>query len=51
MGAALEFLSLYTLDGEEYLNRIVIGYETWAAHVIAETKQQSMARGHTGSPT
>ncbi|GBO03116.1 hypothetical protein AVEN_199047-1 [Araneus ventricosus] len=51
MGAALEFLSRYHTDGEDFLNRIVAGDETWVAHVNAETKQQSMAWGHTGSPT
>ncbi|GBM27855.1 hypothetical protein AVEN_66406-1 [Araneus ventricosus] len=51
MGAALEFLSLYHTDAEDFLNRIVTGDETWVAHVNAETKQQSMAWGHTGSPT
>ncbi|GBM52926.1 Histone-lysine N-methyltransferase SETMAR [Araneus ventricosus] len=51
MGAALEFLSRYHTNGEDFLNRIVTGDETWVAHVIAEKKQQSMAWGHTGSPT
>ncbi|GFR03470.1 histone-lysine N-methyltransferase SETMAR [Trichonephila clavata] len=50
MGVALEFLSQYHTDGEEFLNRIVTGVETWVPHVNAETKQQSKARGHTGSP-
>ncbi|GBN19063.1 hypothetical protein AVEN_73129-1 [Araneus ventricosus] len=53
MGAALEFLSRYHTDGEDFLNRIVTvdARETWVAHVNAETKQQSMAWGHTDSPT
>ncbi|GBN74832.1 hypothetical protein AVEN_137482-1 [Araneus ventricosus] len=51
MGAALEFLSRYHTDGEDFLNRIVAGDETWVAHVNAKTIQQSMAWGHTGSPT
>ncbi|GFU99843.1 histone-lysine N-methyltransferase SETMAR [Trichonephila clavipes] len=51
MGAALEFLSRYHTDGEDFLNRMVTGDETWVAHVNVETKQQSMAWGHTGSPT
>ncbi|GFY18823.1 mariner Mos1 transposase [Trichonephila clavipes] len=50
MGAALEFLSRYYTDGEDFLNRMVTGDETWVAHVNVETKQQSMAWGHTGSP-
>ncbi|GBN10452.1 Histone-lysine N-methyltransferase SETMAR [Araneus ventricosus] len=51
MGAALEFLSRYHTGGEDFLNRIVTGDETWVAHGNAETKQQSLAWGHTGSPT
>ncbi|GBM90647.1 Histone-lysine N-methyltransferase SETMAR [Araneus ventricosus] len=51
MGAALEFLSRYHTDGEDFLNRIVTDDETWVAHANAETKQQSMAWGHTDSPT
>ncbi|GBM51790.1 Histone-lysine N-methyltransferase SETMAR [Araneus ventricosus] len=51
MGAALEFLSRYHTDGEGILNRTVTGDETWVAHINVETKQQSMAWGHTGSPT
>ncbi|GFU72919.1 histone-lysine N-methyltransferase SETMAR [Trichonephila clavipes] len=50
MGAALEFLSRYHTDGEVFLNTMVTGDETWVAHVNVETKQQSMAWGHTGSP-
>ncbi|GBL94849.1 Histone-lysine N-methyltransferase SETMAR [Araneus ventricosus] len=55
MDAALKFLSRYHTVGEDFLNRIVTGdaraRETWVVHVNAETKQQSMAWGHTGSPT
>ncbi|GFV05780.1 histone-lysine N-methyltransferase SETMAR [Trichonephila clavipes] len=51
MSAALEFLSRYHTDGEDFLNRMVTGDETWVAHVNVETKQQSMAWGHTSSPT
>ncbi|GBN43872.1 hypothetical protein AVEN_29715-1 [Araneus ventricosus] len=40
MGAALEFLSRYYTNGEDFLNRIVTG--GWVAHVNVETKQQSM---------
>ncbi|GFX41139.1 histone-lysine N-methyltransferase SETMAR [Trichonephila clavipes] len=49
MCAALEFLSRYHTDGEDFLNRMVTGDETWVAHVKVETKEQSMAWGHTGS--
>ncbi|GBN98779.1 hypothetical protein AVEN_152534-1 [Araneus ventricosus] len=53
MGSALECLSRYHTGGEDFLNRIVTddAHETWVAHVNVETKQQSMAWGHTGSPT
>ncbi|GFQ77981.1 histone-lysine N-methyltransferase SETMAR [Trichonephila clavata] len=51
MSAALEFLSRYHTDGEEFLKRIVSGDKPWVVHVIAETKQQSEAWGHTGFPT
>ncbi|GBO24674.1 Histone-lysine N-methyltransferase SETMAR, partial [Araneus ventricosus] len=51
MVAALKFLSRYHTGGEDFLNRIVTGDETWVAYVNADTKQQSMAWGHTGSPT
>ncbi|GBL73251.1 hypothetical protein AVEN_82465-1, partial [Araneus ventricosus] len=51
MGAALEFLSWCHTGGEDFLNRIVTGNETWVAHVNVEKKQRSMAWGHTGSPT
>lgn len=50
MGSALDFLSRYDAEGEEFLNRIVTGDETWVAYVNAETKQQSMTWGHTASP-
>ncbi|GBM79214.1 hypothetical protein AVEN_60862-1 [Araneus ventricosus] len=34
MGAALEFVSRYHTGGEDFLNRIVIGDETWAKNVL-----------------
>ncbi|KFM62981.1 hypothetical protein X975_23302, partial [Stegodyphus mimosarum] len=43
MDTALYFLSQYHMEGEEFLNRIVIDEETWIVHVNAETKQQLMA--------
>ncbi|GFU06858.1 uncharacterized protein NPIL_425661 [Nephila pilipes] len=51
MSFALEFLSQYHTDGEEFLNRIVTVDETWVRHVNVETKQQSMALGHMGTST
>lgn len=41
MGAALAFLSRYK-DGEEFLNHIVTGDETWILHKTLQTKCQSM---------
>ncbi|GFX44862.1 uncharacterized protein C05D11.1 [Trichonephila clavipes] len=49
MGTALEFLSRYHTDGGGLFEQN--GDETWVAHVNVETKQQSVAWVHTGSPT
>lgn len=51
MSSAIDFLFRYDLEGEEFLNRIVTGDETWVSYVNTETKQQSMQWGHTRSPT
>ncbi|KAJ4428910.1 hypothetical protein ANN_25904 [Periplaneta americana] len=48
--AALTFLQWYHDDGDEFLDRIVTGDETWISHFIPETKQQSMHWRHSGSP-
>ncbi|KAJ4448311.1 hypothetical protein ANN_10326, partial [Periplaneta americana] len=37
-------------DGEEFLDRIIMGNETWISHFTPETKQQSMHWRHSGSP-
>lgn len=50
MGAALTFLSRYHQDGDELLNRIVTGDETWISHITPETKRQSMEWHHSNSP-
>ncbi|GFS71253.1 hypothetical protein TNCV_5050131 [Trichonephila clavipes] len=39
-----KFLSQYHTDGEEFLNRILTGDETWVAHFNVETKQLPMQR-------
>ncbi|KAJ4451655.1 hypothetical protein ANN_03124, partial [Periplaneta americana] len=50
LGAALTFLQRYHDDGDEFLDRIVMGDETWISHFTLETKQQSMHWWHSGSP-
>lgn len=50
LGAALTFLQRYHDDGDEYLDRIVTGDETWISLFTPETKQQSMHWRHSGSP-
>ncbi|KAJ4447931.1 hypothetical protein ANN_09940 [Periplaneta americana] len=42
LGAALTFLQRYHDDGDEFLDRIVTGDETWISHFTPETKQQSL---------
>lgn len=50
LGSALTFLTRYSDDGENFLNKIVTGDETWVRHVTPESKQQSMEWRHTHSP-
>ncbi|KAJ4438533.1 hypothetical protein ANN_14478 [Periplaneta americana] len=50
LGAALTFLQRYHDDGDEFLDRIVTGDESWISHFTPETKQQSMHWRHSGSP-
>ena len=42
MESALTFLQRYHDDGDEFLDRIITGDETWTAHDAPETKQQAM---------
>ncbi len=42
LGAALNFLTAYHLEGEGLLDRIIMGGEMWAHHYIPELKQASM---------
>ncbi|GBL99039.1 hypothetical protein AVEN_227544-1 [Araneus ventricosus] len=39
LGSALTFLTRYSEDGNEFLNKIVTGGETWVYHVTPESKQ------------
>ena len=50
MESALTFLQQYHDDGDEFLDQTITGDEIWVAHIIPETKQQSMHWHHSGSP-
>jgi hypothetical protein len=41
MGSALTYLQRYCEEGDEFLDRIVIGNEIWVQFVNAETEEQS----------
>jgi hypothetical protein len=41
MGSALKFLTRYAEEGNEFLDSIVTGDETWGFHHAPESKQQS----------
>ncbi|GFV73509.1 histone-lysine N-methyltransferase SETMAR [Trichonephila clavipes] len=47
--AALTFLQRYHDDGDEFLDRIITGDETWISHFTPEIKQQSMHWWYSGS--
>ncbi|GFQ82638.1 HTH_48 domain-containing protein [Trichonephila clavata] len=50
LGSALTFLERYLNEGEDVLDQIVTGDETWVAYVTPESKQQSMEWRHSSSP-
>ena len=50
MGSALKFLTRYPQEGDEFLDSIVTGDETWGFHHTPESKQQSLQWRHTHSP-
>ncbi|GFQ92464.1 HTH_48 domain-containing protein [Trichonephila clavata] len=50
LGSALTFLERYHNEGEDFLDQIVTGDETWVAYVTPESKQQSMEWRHSSSP-
>lgn len=50
LGSALTFLTRYSDEGDEFLNRIVTGDETWVCHITPESKQQTMEWRHSQSP-
>ena len=51
MGSALEFLMRYKENGDEFLNSIVTGDETWISYYTPERKRQSCEWRHPQSPT
>jgi len=44
-------LEWYSREGDNFLNRIINGDETWVHHSEPETKRQSMQWKHTSSPS
>jgi len=50
MGSALKFLTRYVQEGDEFLDSIVTGDETWVFHHTPESKQQSLQWRHTICP-
>jgi hypothetical protein len=50
MASALTFLERYCKDGNEFLNHIIIGDETWVSCLNVETKEQPKQWMHTNSP-
>ena len=50
-GASLTHLLRFNDRGEDFLERIITGEETWVHQYFPETKAQSMAWKHPGSPT
>jgi len=51
MITCLDNLQRYNVEGEEMLERIVTGDETWVHHYQPESKQTSMQWKHKDSPT
>ena len=49
--SALDFLTGYSEEDDNFLCRVVTGDETWVSHATPESKQQSMEWRHTLSPT
>src|SRR6476661_1813694 len=46
-----QMLERYKNEGEQFMNSIVTGDESWAHHYEPETKRQSMQWHHLGSPS
>jgi hypothetical protein len=50
MDSALKILTRYAQEGDEFLDSIVTGDETWGFHHTPEPKQQSLQWHHMHSP-
>ncbi|GFU74553.1 histone-lysine N-methyltransferase SETMAR [Trichonephila clavipes] len=50
MACTLDFLDRYHKEGDQFLERIATGDETWVSHITPESKRQSMQWRHTNSP-
>ncbi|KAJ4448998.1 hypothetical protein ANN_00390 [Periplaneta americana] len=48
--SALSFFTRYSEQGDEFLDHIVTGDETWVSHMTPESKQQAMEWRHTALP-
>ena len=51
VASARQFLERFDQEGEQFIDSIVTGDETWVAHYTPETKRQSMQWRHTSSPS
>ena len=49
MGSALKFRTRYAQEGDEFLDSIVTGDETWVFRHTTESKQQSLQWCHMHS--
>ena len=49
-GAALEFLQRYQKKGQGFLDKTVMGDETWVQYEDVETKEQSKQWKHSEYP-
>ena len=50
MGSALNVLTRYAQEGDDFLDSIATGDEIWVFHHTPESKQQSLQWRHTHSP-
>jgi hypothetical protein len=48
---AQELLNRYHIKGDDFLNNIATGDESWVQHYDPENKRQSMEYCHPGSPS
>jgi histone-lysine N-methyltransferase SETMAR len=51
MGAALAFSEHYHQEGNNFLDQIITGHETWVSHIIPESKCLSPEWDHSHSPS